>query len=78
MRSRKSIIALLTTTATLAMLFGTAPNPVNASNNASNVASKQVKKHYVIKNTPKLSKWGYILNVLPYLFLLEEATIENF
>ena len=63
MRSRKSIIALLTTTATLAMLFGTAPNPVNASNNASNVASKQVKKRYVIKNTPKLSKWGYILNV---------------
>lgn len=62
MRSRKSIIALLTT-ATLAMLFGTAPIPVNASNNASNVASKQVKKHYVIKNTPKLSKWGYILNV---------------
>lgn len=58
----KKIATALVTTVALTALFNNTLISGNVAN-ASNVASKQVKKHYVIKNTPKLSKWGYILNV---------------
>ncbi|NRN90259.1 hypothetical protein [Lactobacillus helveticus] len=61
MKSNKLLTTLLTTV-TLAALLGTAPITVKASNYSSNVTAKQ-KKHYVIQNAPKLSKWGYVLNV---------------
>lgn len=61
MKLNKSLLTLLTTV-TLTTLLGAAPITVKASNYSSNVTANQ-KKHYVIKNTPKLSKWGYVLNV---------------
>lgn len=45
-----------------ATLLSVAPITVKAVNYSSNVTEKP-KKPYVIKNTPKLSKWGYVLNV---------------
>lgn len=64
MKSKKFLTALVSTFA-LTALLDTAPVTVNAANNNSDktVAAKQVEKHYVIKNAPKISKWGYILNV---------------
>lgn len=64
MKSKNFLTALVSTFA-LTALLDTASVTVNAANNNSDktVAAKQVEKHYVIKNAPKISKWGYILNV---------------
>lgn len=62
MKSRKIFITLFAATL-ISTLLGT----VNVANNNSNktVAATQInnKKHYVLQDAPKLSKWGYILNV---------------
>lgn len=62
MKSRKIFTALVTAVA-LTALFNSVPITVSAANNNPDKTSKQAKKHYVIKSAPKLSKWGYILNV---------------
>ncbi|WP_308556431.1 hypothetical protein [uncultured Lactobacillus sp.] len=61
MKSRK-IFTTLFTVVSLAALLDTTPITANAANNKTAITS-QAQKHYVLKDTPKLSKWGYILNV---------------
>lgn len=57
----RNIFTILLTAATFVTLFSNATVKVSAANGSSD--KTVTKKHYVIKNTPKLSKWGYVLNV---------------
>ena len=64
MKSRKILTALFTA-ASVATLLGTAPVAVNAASSNSNSTTTSTKKSpkLIIQNTPKLSKWGYVVNV---------------
>ena len=64
MKSRKILTALFTA-ASVATLLGTAPVAVNAASSNSNSTTTSTKKSpkLIIQNIPKLSKWGYIVNV---------------
>ncbi|MDA6090355.1 hypothetical protein ODV19_10535 [Lactobacillus amylovorus] len=62
MKSRKILTALFTA-ASVATLLGTAPITVNAASSVSATTSTKKSPKLIIQNTPKLSKWGYVLNV---------------
>ena len=62
MKSRK-ILAALFTAASVATLLGTAPVTVNAASSNSTTTSTKKSPKLVIQNTPKLGKWGYVVNV---------------
>lgn len=62
MKSRK-ILAALFTAASVVTLLGTAPVAVNAASSNSTTTSTKRSPKLVIQNTPKLSKWGYVVNV---------------
>ena len=63
MKSKKTLIATLATTSIAALL---ALNPITINAATKSVNPTQIQKNdkqYVIKNSPELSKWGYIVNV---------------
>lgn len=64
MKSRK-ILTTLFAAASVATLLGAAPVTVNAASSNSGSATTSTKKSpkLIIQNIPKLSKWGYIVNV---------------
>lgn len=62
MKSKKILTALFTA-ASVATLLGTAPITVNAASSVSATTSTKKSPKLIIQNTPKLSKWGYVLNV---------------
>ena len=64
MKSGK-ILTTLFAAASVATLLGAAPVTVNAASSNSGSATTSTKKSpkLVIQNTPKLSKWGYVVNV---------------
>ncbi|PEG86382.1 MULTISPECIES: hypothetical protein [unclassified Lactobacillus] len=64
MKSKKILTALFTA-ASVATLLGTAPVTVNAASSNSDATTTNAKKSpkMIIQNTPKLSKWGYVINV---------------
>lgn len=59
MKTKKILTGLLAT-ASIATLLAADPITINAANKTETITKTQ--KHYVIKNVPKLSKWGYIVN----------------
>lgn len=63
MKSKRILIATLATTSIAALL---ALNPITINAATKSVNTTQIQKNdkqYVIKNSPELSKWGYIVNV---------------
>lgn len=62
MKSKKILTALFTA-ASVATLLGTAPITVNAASSVSTTTGTKKSPKLIIQDTPKLSKWGYVINV---------------